>query len=324
MDMISIVVPMYNAKNSIKRCLDSIVNQTYSNIEVIVVDDGSNDDSYNICREEFQENKKVHLYHKENGGVSSARNYGITKCHGQYIAFVDPDDYIEKDMYQKLYNSIQKNKSDIAMCGYIRCTEKYKDYSLFSYTRDTISGLELLKDIYNYKTMGVLWNKLFCAKKIKMLFDDEVHFCEDVLFLTQICIKEVTISVVNEGLYYYEMNEESLSSGKFNERKFTIIKSLEQISKIVEKSSICKDACFFISSTLVYVYTNLFYSVEIHNLDQKKNLVKTYLQKFLKTKKLDHKSKLKIYCALWAPKIFFKLKMLKTHIASKKSTLEGK
>lgn len=324
MDMISIVVPMYNAKNSIKRCVDSIINQTYSNIEIIVVDDGSNDGSYNICRKEFQENKNVHLYHKENGGVSSARNYGITKCHGQYIAFVDPDDYIEKDMYQKLYNSIQKNKSDIAMCGYIRCTKRYKDYSLFSYTKDTISGLELLKDIYNYRTMGVLWNKLFCAKKIKLLFDNEVHFCEDVLFLTQICIKEVTISVVNEGLYYYEMNEESLSSGKFNERKFTIIKSLEQIGKIVEKSSVCKDACFFISSTLVYVYTNLFYSVEMHNLDQKKNLVKTYLQKFLKTKKLDHKSKLKIYCALWTPRIFFKLKTFKTHIVSKKSTLEGR
>lgn len=117
-NLISVIVPVYNLENYIERCLKSIQNQTYSNIEIIVVDDGSIDDSWNVINRIAKEDNRIIPVHKENGGVSSARMLGLDNANGEWIGFVDGDDEIEEDMYEVLINNAFECNADISHCGY--------------------------------------------------------------------------------------------------------------------------------------------------------------------------------------------------------------
>ena len=118
MEKISIIIPIYNVKEYLKRCVDSVLNQSYKNIEVILIDDGSTDGSEKICDEYAKKDKRVVVVHQKNSGVSASRNKGIELATGKYIGFVDSDDYIHKDMFEKLYNSLISTSSSISMCNY--------------------------------------------------------------------------------------------------------------------------------------------------------------------------------------------------------------
>ena len=119
-DLISIIVPVYNVEKYIKKCIDSIINQTYKNLEIILVDDGSPDNCGKICDEYAEKDKRIKVIHKENGGLSDARNAGIKIARGCYIGFVDSDDWIDKNMYEKLYKTLKEKDADIACCKLIR------------------------------------------------------------------------------------------------------------------------------------------------------------------------------------------------------------
>jgi glycosyltransferase involved in cell wall biosynthesis len=114
---ISIIVPVYNVEKYLEKCLKSILHQIFSDFELILIDDGSTDSSGRICDEYLKRDSRIKVFHKENGGLSSARNYGIEKSTGKYIGFVDSDDYIAKDMYEVLYNNLQRENADVSMCG---------------------------------------------------------------------------------------------------------------------------------------------------------------------------------------------------------------
>ena len=113
--MISIIVPVYNRENKVGSCIASILNQTYTDLELILVDDGSTDNSVAVCEEYAKQDKRIRIIQKENGGVSSARNCGIKEARGEYLQFVDSDDTIDKEMTQKLYEAVQKNEADEAV-----------------------------------------------------------------------------------------------------------------------------------------------------------------------------------------------------------------
>lgn len=115
--LISVIVPIYKVEQYLNRCVQSIVDQTYKNLEIILVDDGSPDNSPAMCDAWAEKDDRVQVVHKKNGGVSSARNAGLDAANGAYIGFVDGDDYIEPDMYAQLLQAIQKDSSDMAVCG---------------------------------------------------------------------------------------------------------------------------------------------------------------------------------------------------------------
>lgn len=119
-DLISIIVPVYKVENYLSKCLDSMICQTYKNIEIILVDDGSPDNSGKICDDYAKKDSRIKVIHKENGGLSDARNAGLKIATGKYIGFVDSDDYISVEMYEKLYNQAKKEDADIACCNYYR------------------------------------------------------------------------------------------------------------------------------------------------------------------------------------------------------------
>ena len=155
--LISVIIPVYNVEKYLRRCIDSVINQTYKNLEIIIVDDGSTDNSSNICDEYTNKDSRVKVVHKENGGLSSARNVGIELAKGDLIAFVDSDDYIELEMYEKLKENMDKYDSDIAICQY---------YNSFKYSIKRQIGVEEEK-IYEGKDMffhmdeikAIAWNK---------------------------------------------------------------------------------------------------------------------------------------------------------------------
>ena len=167
MYLISIIVPVYNVESYLKKCLESIINQTYKNIEIILIDDGSTDSSGKICDDYANKDKRIKVIHKQNGGVSDARNTALDICRGDYIGFIDSDDYIELDMYETLLKFLLNNNLDVAMCSsytvknkqLIRC-KNFKPYIL--------TGKEaIINDLLINKYKGspiVVWNKFYALQ----------------------------------------------------------------------------------------------------------------------------------------------------------------
>ena len=137
---ISIIVPVYKVEPYIHKCIDSILNQTFKEFELILVDDGSPDNCGNICDEYAKKDNRVRVIHKENGGISSARNIGLDVSNGEYIGFVDSDDYIKLDMYERLYNSCKVNNADISIIGTIEVDENGK--KLYEHIPDKLDFID--------------------------------------------------------------------------------------------------------------------------------------------------------------------------------------
>lgn len=239
-EKISVIIPVYNVEKYISRCLDSILDQSYCNIEIIIVNDGSIDKSGLICDEYSKQYDNIKVFHKENSGVSSARNLGIDKASGKYIAFVDPDDYIDKNMYKILYKSLIESKSDIAMSSfsYIRGDE-IKDEDN---TKDTIIFTK--EEVLNRYFNGIkpfdssfLWNKLFKKELFKEIrLDTELIIQEDTEVLLKIYNNIESIVYVGVPLYFYLIREGAATEGKISKGKLTTDISLFKIYKYTEEN----------------------------------------------------------------------------------------
>lgn len=162
---ISIIVPVYNVEKYLERCLDSILSQSFNAFELILVNDGSTDNSYKICEKYSYNDKRIKLINKENGGLSSARNAGIEASQGEYIGFIDSDDYIDKFMYEILYNYAEKNKSDIVICKYKKVDANFGMNENLNYNVEEInySNFQALNQLYEENNIEfvVMWNKLY-------------------------------------------------------------------------------------------------------------------------------------------------------------------
>ena len=210
MDIVSIVIPVYNVEKYLRKCLESVVNQTYKNIEVIVVNDGTKDNSQDII-DEFKERypKLIKSYIKENEGLSEARNFGIQKAKGKYITFIDSDDYISNNMIEKLYNKITQENFDIAVCDSLY---EYPNKSIVvsCNLEEDIKGTEEVK-----KAMNVLyptaWGKLYRIELFNNIRYKKGIWFEDVELLFRMYPLIKSIGVVKEALYYYVQRSESIT-----------------------------------------------------------------------------------------------------------------
>lgn len=189
MGKVSIIVPIYNVEKYLSKCIESILYQTYKNIEIILVNDGSLDNSAQICDEYAKKDDRIIVIHKANGGVSSARNAGIDIATGKYIGFVDPDDYIENNMYELMVNKIEKYKADIAICGYDYINENYTIERYYHIQQDEIlTQKQFMSMQFDMPPTirHVVWNKLFIAKTLKKIrFPEGINSSEDVYVLAE-------------------------------------------------------------------------------------------------------------------------------------------
>ena len=210
MPKISIIIPVYNSEKCLKSCIDSVLSQTFTDFECILVDDGSVDQSPAICDEYVGRDKRIQVLHKKNEGVSAARNDGIQAASGEYIAFVDSDDRIMPEMYRLLLEKIENEKKDVVCCGY---SHKNKDYL----PQLNLYGVSIAQTVYhleNLELFGLIWNKLYTAKIInenRIRFPAGCHFGEDMFFNLQYFCVINSVSVVDKALYVYCENSVSVT-----------------------------------------------------------------------------------------------------------------
>ncbi len=229
---ISVIVPVYNVEEYLKRCLDSIINQTYKNLEIILINDGSTDNSGMICDEYKKIDHRIKVIHKKNEGQSKTRNRGIDIAKGEYISFIDSDDFIHKDFYKELMNLIEKNESTLAICGYQTFTkeEEIKQTTTIKRTKLTNSeALGCLFDKQTYKIENYLCNKLYhkdLFNEIRMPVND---IYEDISIMYKLFDKAKNISFVSKDMYYYFQRANSSS------RKVSVKNIKDRVNITIER-----------------------------------------------------------------------------------------
>lgn len=224
---ISVIVPVYGVEKYIDKCLNSLVKQSLKEIEIIVVNDGTKDNSQEIVDKYVKKYPdKVKSYIKENGGQGSARNYGLEKANGEYIGYVDGDDFIERDMYKKLYNKAKEADYDIVVCGNYNVSEDYKtkniDVFINNYNTDSENIL--------FGKMAV-WNKIYKKEILinnKLEFKQKVWY-EDLAFTLKAIINSNSYAFINEPLYDYLIREGSTMNNSNVQRNLEILEAFDDI-----------------------------------------------------------------------------------------------
>lgn len=214
---VSVIVPVYNSQDSIQRCINSILRQTYNNLEIIIVNDGSTDKTEEICKKITNNDDRVKYYYKNNSGVSETRNFGLEKATGDYIAFVDADDFIEENMYEIMLKEI--GNANIIICNCFLVTNNRKIKSNIKMTNSTYGQLnEMIKNVNNQdinRYVNPPWNKLIERKLIieeNIMFNSEISVGEDLLF-NLMCMKlSKEIKTIDKELYNYTINNDGLST----------------------------------------------------------------------------------------------------------------
>ncbi|MBR0462271.1 MAG: glycosyltransferase [Erysipelotrichaceae bacterium] len=219
---VSVIVPVYNVDKYLRKCLDSLVSQTLKDIEILVINDSSPDDSQAIIDEYKEKYPQIRSFIKENGGVSSVRNYGLKAAEGEYIGFVDGDDYIEKDMYEKLYNLAKSSDANVAVCAYYYNEDGKETVRKEFHYRNT---KEMLTRFY-----GVLWNKIYKKEYIDSLdfsFPEGRRF-EDSSYLTHMALTMKDFVFTDEPLIHYVQRKGSLT----NTSSKTVLDAIEMLNDL--------------------------------------------------------------------------------------------
>ncbi|MBQ8665555.1 MAG: glycosyltransferase family 2 protein [Lachnospiraceae bacterium] len=225
-DLVSIIVPVYMTEQYIDKCLKSLVQQTYSNIEIICVDDCTSDNSIDIVREYMKSDSRIQLVrHEINSGLAEARNTGLAHSKGEYIVFVDSDDWVCRDYIEKLYELTLKYDADISVCSYARSLTWYED--IHQQTQEKIekySGRDAIKKMFSadkYQTditLTVAWNKLFKREIIDGICFPKGKLYEDQPFAIKAYYNSQRVVVTNRKLYFYRKNHSSITMQRFNIR----------------------------------------------------------------------------------------------------------
>ncbi len=285
MDKISIIISEYNSEKTISRCLDSLINQTYKDIEIIVVNDGSTDNSYAVTESYAKKDGRIILFNNSNHGPSFSRNFGINKATGKYIAFVDSDDYLDKDAIEFMYNSAQKSKADILLCGYFKETGD----STFKITADSgiFSGKEINSRLVELKSKDIidpLWNKLYRSDFLRetgvLMPENELY--EDTDFNLRLLSHNPVIEICDRCFYHYVLHLGSITR-RFNPEKLDLIKKRARLLK--EVSSGLDSYCDF------YFIKCIFSSVIDSFFSCSKNEILSVIKKEIAEEEFDKKSK---------------------------------
>lgn len=204
MNMISIIIPVYNAEKYINRCIKSIVNQSYKELEIVIVNDGSTDNSLHICEILAMQDYRIKVISQDNGGVSKARNTGLRLAKGEYVMFLDSDDYMLPEMCKTMLDVLHKKQADCVICGIqepeagLWCPQKSMDYStLEDFKKDFIYQL-------NTELLSPCWNKIFKRQLITNLFNEDISFGEDLIFDLEYLNNCTRLSFITIPLVYHE------------------------------------------------------------------------------------------------------------------------
>ena len=276
--LISIIVPVYNVEKYLEKCINSILNQTHTNIEVLLVDDGSTDKSGLICDELATKDNRVISLHKNNGGLSSARNYGLDFCNGEFIGFVDSDDYIEKDMFEKLLSANIVNGTKISCGGRYDVYENKdnrKKIGLCPSINAVIDSEEGIKRLLTWKEIdSASTDKLFHKSIWKNIRFPLNRVSEDVAVMYLAFHEAESISLVASPFYNYNHRNGSITTSSFDERKFDILTNIKEIDSFIRNSyrNLVDDFAYFKVVEYSHILRKMLYTKKKY-LDLQKELI---------------------------------------------------
>lgn len=308
--LISVIVPVYKVEPYINRCVESIVNQTYKNLEIILVDDGSPDNCPKMCDEWAEKDNRIKVIHKQNGGVSSARNEGIANSNGKYISFVDGDDWIESDMIYLLLNTIEENNADVSRCGIITDFEDGSASELSGNSEIKIlsSKDEMIIDLVmgDYLS-GVVWNKLYRYDIVNNIrFDINFDCSEDFLYNFRVNEIAGSIAYYDVPKYHYLIRERSITNSPFSEGAFSIVRA----KKIILSSQIDNEATLeyckksFVASAFVVLNGMIRNDMFMDKFSEMRKSILNYKRSIFSSSLYSFKDKIKTLLLLVFPNLY--------------------
>lgn len=236
-ELISVIIPCFNVEKYIDRCMESVLNQTYQNLEIILVDDGSTDGTGKICDLYSQADERIRVIHKRNGGLSSARNAGLEVAAGTYIGFVDSDDWIEHDFYSYLYDLIVRYQADIAQCAYFLTDGNAKSLVVDEEIRK-VSQSDLMNIFFRTKgedSNSSVWNRLYKHEIVKGVVFPEGYVNEDVYYSYFVFLKTCSAVISNQPKYNYFINGNGITRGALRKQDLSLYYVWDQIIEDAKK-----------------------------------------------------------------------------------------
>ena len=237
-DLITVIVPVYNVEKYIRRCVTSIVDQTYKNLQIILIDDGSTDGSGTICDEIATWDNRIEVIHKQNGGLSDARNTGIKNARGSLIGFVDGDDYIEEDMYEILQCEFANKKTDIVSCGICEEFENKTKIICYSAEKCELNRKQAYEALFAHVCiLGCSsCNKLFSANLFENIYYKKNIQSEDLELLYRILNRVNKVICVNKIGYHYVHREGSITTCPFQKKNMDVIYTMENVVEFIKEN----------------------------------------------------------------------------------------
>lgn len=283
MKKVSVVIPVYNVEKYLSKCLDSVCNQTLKDIEIICVNDCSTDSSLSLLEAYAKKDKRIRIVNrKTNGGLAAARNSGLDVAEGEYVAFVDSDDYISLDFCEKLIEVSSNGKFDIIKGADIHVV--YDDGKIDIWKQNEAIR-ENKTNFYAQVTTALYRTKFLKANKIK--FYESIRICEDIVFVTQCSLLSESIKVIDDGIYYYLRREDSLDSEQYNDKKTQdFIEHINIISVFFDKYNLSTDVKRILLTRFISQIDKVRkFKVEVNSENYKK-LTSLYQQKVVQKMRL--------------------------------------
>lgn len=281
---VSVIVPVYNVEKYLRKCLDSIVSQTLNDLEIILVNDGSTDTSPDICEEYKRKDERIKMITQKNQGLSAARNAGLKEAAGEYVIFIDSDDYIAENMLEILVNNITKSSADIATCGIYNVYQSYMKPQYHKKEKYTCGNVEAYRQILiGKKIPASICNKLLKRECIEDLeFPVGKHY-EDAFFHIDLMQQVKTVCVDTQPLYYYVHRSGSITTRKYQKSSYDIVEAYEKNIRMVQEKypSLMPESEFRVFWAYFVVLDRMLKEKEYRNIEQYKH-VKRYLKKHVK------------------------------------------
>lgn len=312
--LLSVIIPVYNVEKYIEKCLESVINQTYKNIEIILINDGSTDSSLEKCEIFAKKDDRINLITKKNEGLAATRNLGIELSKGDYVTFLDSDDYIHELMYEELIKNLEENNVDISACRSRDVNENHSyhlDQEVFNNKLKIFNTQEIFEGLFEQKEVRFeVWNKVFKREVIGTTRFIVGQTYEDIHFDREIFFKANTYVCTNNIMHFYLISREGNTNSSFNEARLSSLKELKKLSEELKEHQY-EDGYYKVNLYILNFCISLYLIAKKNNASKNsmKEIRLFYREYYLKTgffkKNTNLKFKLKTILFFISPSLFY-------------------
>ena len=307
--LISIIIPVYNAERYLQRCVDSVLKQDYTEIEIVLVDDGSTDGCGQLCDEYAEKDKRVIVIHQENQGASIARKNGLKKAHGEYVTFVDSDDWIAEKYVSSLYQVIKKYQVRIGKCGVYRAKEnEIIQIDNLNHNSQLLSFDEIMPRFFKYEFWG-FWGGIYHHSVLHNITFPKATLSEDYYVMAQLFMNERQMAYTTKPLYFFEYHPNSLSHQKLSKRAFEEFENVKAVYELIKEQepqytdmalANVVETCIKLSLMFLHDKNNVKYQQQYIEI---REFLKLHYRKIANCKNLKWKTKLVVIGLIVSPSL---------------------